>query len=201
MKKWFLVGALLAGLSAGATTLLAMDVPGLARGADAVVHGSVTRLDSHWTGDHLRIVTDIELEVTEALKGSVPKRLTVVQPGGVVGDIGQTVSGLASFKLGEEVVVFLERRAGDSFLVSGMAQGKFRVERSSDGKAAFAVPDSVGDALLLDPQTHQPVSSPKLAPRPPTLEELKVQIKAAIKAPAGAFVEPAGRTPTLKQGP
>lgn len=201
MRKWFLAGAALFGATAGATTMLAVDVPMLARGADAIVRGSVTRMDSHWTGDHLRIVTDVEIDVGEAMKGQVPSRVTVVQPGGVVGDIGQTVSGLASFKVGEEVVLFLERRAGDSFLVSGMAQGKFRVERSSDGKAAYAVPDSTGDALLLDPATHQPVSSPVSAPRPATLDELKAQIKDALKAPAAAPTEPAGRTPLLKKGP
>ena len=194
MKKGFLAGAAACALTsavAGATTLLAMDVPSLAKGADAIVRGSVASSNSHWTGDHLRIVTEVEIEVAEVLKGGVPKRLTVVQPGGVVGDIGQKVSGLASFTVGEEVVLFLERRAGDTFLVSGMAQGKFRVERSSDGKAAYAVPDSTGEALLLDPKTHQPISSP-------TLAEFMAQIRDALQVPA---VEPTGRTPPLQKVP
>ncbi|MHB8873799.1 MAG: hypothetical protein ACYC8T_08955, partial [Myxococcaceae bacterium] len=140
LKAWAALVALF-GTAAGATTLLAMDVPALARGADAIVRGSVVGVTSRWTGDHQRIVTEVQIEVADRLKGTAPQIVTVVQPGGVVGDIGQRVSGLASFAEGEEVVVFLERRAGGTFLVEGMAQGKFRVERSSDGKAAYAVPE------------------------------------------------------------
>jgi hypothetical protein len=163
---------------AAATTMLAVDVPTLARGSDAVVRGTVTRIESKWTGDHARIVTEIEVEVAQTIKGIPAEKLTVVQPGGAVGDIGQSVSGTASFKHGEEVVLFLERRPGGTFLVSGMAQGKFRVERSSDGRAAYAVPDSAGEALLLDPQTRQPVSQSK---RTMTLDELETMVRASIK--------------------
>ncbi len=178
------VAAALCSAAAWATTLLAADVPALTRGADTVVRGTVTKLGSHWTGDHLRIVTEVQIEVAEAYKGAPPPAVTVVQPGGVVGDVGQAVSGLATFSEGEEVVVFLERRPGGSFLVAGMAQGKYRVERSSDGKEAFAVPDDTGDALVLDPVTRAPVSTGKR--RPPTLVELVAAVRAAAAAPGSA---------------
>jgi hypothetical protein len=56
------------------------------------------------------------------------------------------------------------------------AQGKFRVERSSDGKRAFAVPDPATGAELIDPATGQPMKS-KLE----TLElsELRERVKKA----------------------
>jgi hypothetical protein len=141
---------------AGATTLLHVEPSELARKSELVVRGTVGRIDSHWTGDHRRIVTDVEIQVIEALKGAPAKVVVVEQPGGEVGNLGQRVEGVARFASGEEVVVFLERRGGERYLLSGMAQGKYRVERSSDGKAVFAVPEDVGDALVVDPATRQP---------------------------------------------
>ncbi|MBI3182062.1 MAG: hypothetical protein HYZ28_07940 [Myxococcales bacterium] len=176
------LGALLVGLAgpASGTTMLAQDIVSLSRGADAVVQGKVTRVESRWNGDRTRIITEVDIEISEALKGAPGKKITVVQPGGVVGEIGQQVGGVASFREGEEVVVFLEARPGSTFLVSGMAQGKFRVERSSDGKAAFAIPEVEVDALLLDPATRAPVP-PRV--RPVKLEELKAQVRAALGTP------------------
>jgi hypothetical protein len=170
--------ALLLGLSAGATTMLRTDVAELTSTADAVVQGTVRRVESRWSGDHRRIVTDVEIQVTEALKGEPGSTVIVTQPGGHVGDIGQVVHGLASFTPGEEVVVFLERRGPDAFQVSAMAQGKFRVQRSADGKTVLAVPESPGDSLLLDPVTHQPtVSAMKTVP----LSELKSHVRTALE--------------------
>ncbi len=85
--------ALLAGLPAAATTMLRIDLPELAQSADTVVHGTVRRVESRWSGDKRRIVTDVEIEVTESLKGQPGSTVLVVQPGGQVGDIGQMVHG------------------------------------------------------------------------------------------------------------
>jgi hypothetical protein len=160
--------------------MLRQDVPELSRRADAVIRGTVLRSESRWSGDRRRIFTEVEIQVAETLKGSARKTVLVRQPGGVVGNIGQRVDGVASFKQGEEVVVFLARRPDDSFAVAGMAQGKFRVERSSDGRAAFAIPGDV-HAQVLDPATGQPAEVQR---RPLTLDELRGQIRNALAAPS-----------------
>ena len=169
----------LAVLPAGAraTSAIALDLPSLAGGSDAGVHGRVTRVQSRWTRDGHLIVTDVEIAVVETLKGPAAQTVVVVQPGGQVGDIGQVVSGLASFSEGEEVVVFLERQGSSRFQVTGLSQGKFRVERSTDGRDAFAVPEA-SDATLVDPSTRAPVPSPL---RILELSELKRQIRAAVR--------------------
>jgi hypothetical protein len=178
---------LLFGLSAGATTLLRTDVAELSYASDAVVHGTVRRVESRWSGDRRRIVTDVEIEVTESLKGQAGGRVVVTQPGGKVGDIGQMVHGLASFTPGEEVVVFLEQRGKDAFRVSGMAQGKFQVKR--EGKTALAVPEPTGDSLLLDPVTRQPTTS---AMKTVSLAELKAAVRTALEQ---ARPQPAQQAP------
>lgn len=169
---------LLLSLAASATTMLRADLPELAQTSDAIVHGTVRRVESRWSGDGRRIVTDVEIQVTEALKGEAGSTVLVSQPGGRVGDIGQQVSGLASFAPGEEVVVFLERRGKQAFRVSGMVQGKYQVQRSEDGKSAMAVPEPTGDVLLLDRDSRQPTASTQ---RSMSLPELKAAIRTALE--------------------
>ncbi|XXF75806.1 hypothetical protein P2318_22445 [Myxococcaceae bacterium GXIMD 01537] len=183
MTLRFALGALLSlllltGQPAGATTMLRVDLAGLSASSDAVVHGTVRRVESQWSGDGRRIFTDVEIEVHEALKGQPGATVVVTQPGGQVGDIGQVVHGLASFTPGEEVVVFLGRVGGDGYHVSGMSQGKFEVRRAADGKSVLAVPASTGDALLLDPVTRQPSASTL---RTVPLSELKANVRAAVQ--------------------
>jgi hypothetical protein len=178
--RTLLMVAFLGGLPAGATTQLKVELPELARGADAVVHGVVRRVESRWSGDKMRIVTDVEIQVTESLKGQPGGTVLVTQPGGKVGDIGQVVHGLASFAQGEEVVVFLEKRGAKAFRVASMAQGKYQVQRAADGKSVMAVPED-SEALLLDPVTRKPTAS---SARPVTLEELKAAIRAAVQEKA-----------------
>ncbi len=178
-----------------ATTMVALDVPTLTLKAEVIVRGTVRSSSAHWSGDNRRIFTQIEIDVSESLKGEPLKTLSVVQPGGVVGDVGQRVSGVASYEEGEEVVLFLSRR-GPMFQTLGMAQGKFRVLRSSDGKAAFVTPDSEGDALLLDAKTHEAVAHSGQVLK---LDVLKTQIREALAAPATAdhpAAAPATREPT-----
>jgi hypothetical protein len=171
------VGLLVLSPLASATTVLRADVPALTRHSDAIVRGRVVTLQSHWTGDKRRIVTDVTVQVEETLKGEPAQTVTIRQPGGIVGDVGQKVSGLAAFHPGEEVVVFLERR-GPVHVVTGLAQGKFHLDRLKDGSVR-ATPDGTGDARVLDPRSHAALS---LARTPIPLERLKAEIAAARRA-------------------
>jgi hypothetical protein len=181
-----LFSALLWSAASLATAMVRLDLPTLTHTAQLIVRGHVTQMQSRWTGDGRQIVTDVELEVDESLKGEPARRLVIQQLGGQVGNIGQRVSGLASFERGEEVVVFLQAHGRGSFRVSGLAQGKFKVERSVDGKAAFAVPNK-HDALLLDPITRAPTESNL---RPMRLEELREAIRAALQNPPNGTPRP-----------
>lgn len=180
-RRTLLVLAALSATLAGATTLLALDVPALTKGSSVVARATVRSVEARWTKDGGRIMTDAVLEVTEPWMGTPAKQIVVMQPGGVVGQVGQLVHGTAKFTVGEDVVVFLEPR-GDRFLLTGMLQGKFRVERSSDGKAVFARQELEGDALLIDPTTRQAVT-PNATVVP--LDTLRAQVLAAAgtKAP------------------
>jgi hypothetical protein len=165
-----------------ATTLLRQDLSALVQSSDLIVHGNVHSMNSRWSSDHRRIVTDVELDVVEALKGSPSSRVTVLQPGGDVGDIGQRVEGLAAFDVGEEVFLFLQRHGTERYRVSGMAQGKFHIERSPAG-TAIAVPERLHGALVLDPITGQP-TTPNTQSM--DLESLRQAVRTLLSAPSPA---------------
>lgn len=171
---------------AQATTMLEQDVAALTKSSAVVVRAKVLASQARWTSDRARIVTDTELEVLEAWKGAPAARVVVMQPGGIVGELGQKVAGAARFTVGEEVVLFLEPR-GDRFTVAGMSQGAFHVERSSDGKTSFAR-QALDEALLLDPVTRQPVAGPREIL---TVAQLKARVLAAAPASPTPVVPPA----------
>lgn len=180
MKKHLAVVSLAIALAASATTMLRMSLDDLTAQSDAVVHGTVRDVSSRWSSDGMRIVTSIDVDVSETLKGVPSTLVRIVQPGGSVGDIAQSVSGLASFSRGEEVFLFLERRGQSAFAVTGLAQGKFHVDHSSDGRMAIAVPDGLGDAVLVDPITRQP-AAPAL--KPIELDSLRRRVRELATRP------------------
>jgi hypothetical protein len=179
VRSSLLLALLFVGV-AQATTLLALDVAALTKGSSLVVRAKVKSVASRWTKDGGRIMTDAVLEVSETWKGTPTTQVTVMQPGGVVGDVGQLVHGTITFTAGEEVVVFLEPR-GERYLLTGMMQGRFKVETSSDGKWTSARQEFDGQALFLDPVTRQPVSLGVVAL---PIDTLRAQVLAASGATA-----------------
>lgn len=183
--KGIALACVLWALPASATTMIALDVPTLSRQASLIVTGRVTRVESRMTADQSRIVTDIDIEVAETLKGEFRKTLTLVQTGGTVGDRSQKMHGLATFTQGEEVLLFLEPRGSQRFATVGMAQGKFLIQRASDGQDTVRA-DPEAQGALIDAVTGQRVNA-KTAPWP--LSELKRQVRQAL---SDAAINPGG---------
>jgi len=195
MKTLFRLAVVLVltALPAFATTLLALDLAALTRSSDAIVVGKITKVEPRLSKDGSRITTHIMVDVTDVLKGDRATTVEIIQQGGIVGDIGQKVAGTVPLQAGEEIVGFLERR-GPRFMFTGMAQGVFRVERSTDGAAAFAVQAPEGDVLLLDPVTHAPVSKGTEAMK---LDDLKAKVRALL-APPSVAGEPRSPNPIVE---
>jgi hypothetical protein len=103
------------------------DVESLTAVSDAVVHAQVTGRSSAWAPGGGQIFTTVMLRPIEIWKGDPAREIAVLVPGGEVGDLSQTVQGAASFADGEEVVVFLHRRAPGVFQVERLSLGKFAV--------------------------------------------------------------------------
>ncbi len=147
MKALLSLLLLAVAIPAMASVAVPVSVEDLARGSDAVVRGRVERVTTRWTEDGRRIFTYAEVRPSSVLRGTAPELMTVITPGGVVGDIGQRVDGVAAFAEGEEVVVFVHRAEAGTYRVSGLAQGKFSVS------GGVASPDLSHTALVPAPLT------------------------------------------------
>jgi hypothetical protein len=126
MRRTVAALLVLAAAPALGATFVATSVEEVARSSDAVVRGRVLSRQAHQTRDG-RIVTEVELEVLGAWKGSPERVLRFVVPGGSLGTIALSVDAAPTFGDGEQVVVFLARE-GPAWVVAGWSLGKFRVD-------------------------------------------------------------------------
>jgi hypothetical protein len=136
---------------ANATIFVTSSAAPLVTRADAIVLGSVRAVTPRWEGR--RIVSDVELDVEETVKGAPPQHLTLVAPGGRIGDVVMRVIDGASFRVGDRSILFLSHRDGVHRLV-GLGAGKLDV-RTSAGQQLVAwhrngVVDELPLARVLD---------------------------------------------------
>src|SRR5690606_35626146 len=98
---------------ARASVAVALSLEELTASADEVVVGESVREVSRYD-ERGRIVTDVTVEVHDALKGrrGPGEEVELTFLGGAVGDIGMSVPGAARLPLGHEAIVFA-RRAPD----------------------------------------------------------------------------------------
>jgi hypothetical protein len=170
-KRMLLIGALVAAIAppVSATTLLPGDLGDIARGAKAIVHGTVVDVRTEWVDGRRRVETIVTLEVSETFKGDMGGRLSFQVPGGVIGRYRSVTIGAPSFHLGEEVVLFLGAQPPALPYVLGLGQGVFRVRRDArTGDTTVTPPALLADrahAVTVqrgDPARHA-VSLPEFA--------------------------------------
>ncbi len=115
-RTWILLVLLGASLAA-ATTLLALDVPALTKGSALVVRATVRSVEARWTKDGGRIMTDAVLDVTETWKGAPTKQVTVMQPGGIVGEVVHIKEAIDDGKPSKGMDDLVTVRTGDVKIV------------------------------------------------------------------------------------
>lgn len=132
-----------------ASIVLQLSDQQMTQRAGQIVRGKVVRKYSKWLKSKRRIYTYITLAVLDRIKGSQKTtELTIRQVGGAANGIGMHVPGSAKFKLGEEVLVFLEpSRASKHSLVMGMSFGKYRVVMNPKTKVKMLERDLHGVSL------------------------------------------------------
>ncbi|MBK7644810.1 MAG: hypothetical protein IPJ19_17510 [Planctomycetes bacterium] len=102
-----------------------------------------------------RIETEITLSVSKRFWGDCPKVLVVRVPGGVLPDgRGLLLPGMPSFAQGEELLLFLsEASPNGTRMPVGLAQGRLRVERRTDGSKTLVREQR--DLEFVDPRTRR----------------------------------------------
>jgi len=118
---------LVLGMCPGHAAMRKLLIEDLARKADTIVLGTVTKQESAWDDHHTAIYTIVTLEVERVLVGREVQVVTLQVAGGSVGRMGMRTSNDAVFWDGERAIVFLDTSAVPGTVV-GMQQGKFTVK-------------------------------------------------------------------------
>ena len=148
--KSLLVFALLAlaATPAYATVILHLTLAQKAADAEAIVHGKVVSQST--LEEEGKIHTYTAIEVKEWLKGDGEPEIKIRQLGGTLNGITQKIAGDASFKIGEEVVLFLRPR-GAYFTLTGLSQSKYAVIKDDKEQKRVLLNNS-GVSLVEAPQ-------------------------------------------------
>jgi hypothetical protein len=136
-------------ITAQATISRAVKFDEKVEAAASIVVGRIVSQESSWDASRQRILTYSKIAVEKTLKGSPAQEVTIVTPGGTVGDIAQDYVGVPRFHTGDDNVVFV-RQTGAGPTVLFFDQGAYRVEKNSSGERI--VTPLVSSAVLVDVQ-------------------------------------------------
>jgi len=168
---------------ARASLVLAMDLGQLTQQAERIVVGEVTSVRSAWDAKHERILSTIEVKVSEAWKGTMPSggTVTIVQPGGVADGIEMRVHGMPAFAAGERAVLFLRGGATQTqaAAVVGMGQGKRGLKFDSASKRWMVDGGDRSAAVNIDLQGRSHPAAPEVSL---PLDELRRRVSTMVKA-------------------
>jgi len=174
-----LLGAL-SSAPALATTLTHLDTRALTRSSQEIVIGTVVETRSHWNSAHTRIVTEIDVDVRETIKGSPATRVTLTQMGGEVDGVRVSVPGCAAFHPGEEALLFVWRDPHGRAQLTGLAQGKFEIERDRATGTAYVQRWEPGFAVKDLVHLESPATGG--APRTLRLDALVREIRTSMRS-------------------
>lgn len=125
-----LAALLLLPLRALATTVEAPEFTELVGLSDYVVRGVVVSVNPEWrqTADGRRyIASQVEIEVTDAIRGTPPAKLVLEVLGGRVGDEELVVEGAPKFQVGEEDIFFVRGNGRIFYPLVGIMHGLYPI--------------------------------------------------------------------------
>lgn len=179
MRRLLLLAALLAAAPvAQATVLLPAEFSEIVNGSEIIVHGQVVDVRADWSGDRLRIDTLVTVQAGSYMKGGPGETVTFRVPGGTVGRYSSVLVSAPQFRVGEEVVLFLDSSGPAIAHVFGLNQGVFRIRREARSGRRFVVPP----AVVARSAPAQAVRRGALDRRPVLLDTFRQQVRSAMTA-------------------
>ncbi|HET7434721.1 MAG TPA: hypothetical protein VFN10_08420 [Thermoanaerobaculia bacterium] len=152
---------LVAATAAQATLTEAIPFDKKVETSAAIILGKVVKTESRWDESHSRILTYTTFRVDKSYKGQPLGDLTLVTPGGQVGDVQQATIGVPTFREGDENVVFVRQtKAGAT--VSYFDQGAYAIvdrdnERYVQPVETNAVRIDTQRGVAVDPEPARPL--------------------------------------------
>lgn len=120
--------------TASATVMKYAGLEDLIEISDVIVQGTVADQKVYFDKSQGRVVTDTTFEVKREFMGKVGKQVTIQQWRGTHNGITSLIPGDPEFEKGEEVIVFLHRGPKGVVALSAMAQSKFSIFPTAQGK-------------------------------------------------------------------
>jgi hypothetical protein len=210
--------AMLAG-NAGATTFVGMNERVLTRAADAIMVGTVERIETVGAGG--TIDTLVTLAVEDVYKGTLGRRVTLKQPGGSLGGRVLWIAGSPRFRVGERQLVFLSAHRDGSARTTAFGMGQFSLHPHRRTGALLAERRLDAHVLGTRPLRRVPLArllrtirraaaedagrspAPLLAAPPelaaPGLERMPVAEFTFMDSPSGRWFEPDSGEPVVYQ--
>lgn len=135
-----LIAALLASMSATATTVVPPTFDQLVVESEQVFRGVATGIRCEWkgTGDQRRIVTLVTFEVREVILGDLPATIELEFLGGEIDGEGMLVAGQPKFEVGDEDILFVAGNRVSLCPLVAMMYGRYLVVRESETQAFVA---------------------------------------------------------------
>jgi hypothetical protein len=178
--------SLLAPMRAGATITRAVSFDQKVENAASIVLGRCVRQEARWDEARKWILTYSTFQVEKSMKGAAAGEVTIVTPGGRVGDVVQEVIGVPQFRQGDEHVLFVrDSQVGPTVLY--LEQGAYRVAADARGERVIRPVSST--AVVVDNQRGVAAE----VDRPRTLREFEGRVRDTIRHRQAVEMELAGK--------
>ncbi len=136
-----------------ATTFVRLSDQELTAQSTAVVLGSVTEIEAAADEATGAISTYVHIDPDHVIVGDLPVgEIVLREAGGRLRGRSEWMFGSPEYRLGEEVLVFLDQNPDGTLRTTSMAMGKFTVESHADGLTTVAR-DLGEEVAVLDPAT------------------------------------------------
>ena len=168
--------------SATASTFVSMSETDLARRSVAAVRATVTAIESALDETTGGVHTYIHLAPSRVVFGTLPDgEIVLRETGGRVRGASEWLYGNPEYRVGEDVLVFLERTSDGSLTTTAMAMGKFSITTNADG--SLSAVRSLGEgASVFNPLTGELSQAPG-----DEVYDLDA-VRAALRSAAARFV-------------
>lgn len=134
---------------AAASTFLAMNLGELVAESDAVVTGTVLKVESFRNETGQIVISQAMLQVDETVVGEAPTVVVLRTVGGTVDGYTVVAHGFPEFEVGERVLVFLSHLEDGSSEVVGYRLGEYKILTNRHGDE-IAVPTLEPGVALLE---------------------------------------------------
>lgn len=160
-------------LPSRATVVLPIQFDEKVEKAAAIVVGQCVASQSSWSADGERILTYSRIRIEKTFKGALAAEITLVTPGGTVGDIRQVTMGVPELRIGRDYVIFVRNsRVGPTILF--FEQGLYEIRRNPAGELEVIPPRP--QAVIVDSQSGMAIPLERVS----TLRQFEGQVREAV---------------------